>query len=114
ITLMNIKEFVGKFKNHPVLFVGTGLSLRYLNNAYNWDGILKTICNKVYNDDEKYLDLKAKYIIDNGVFDFPQIGGEIEKDFNTFLQNDRNGEYKHINDQYYELLTNGKRISRFK
>lgn len=111
---MNIKEYVGRFKSHPVLFIGTGLSLRYLNNSYNWDCLLKVICNKVYTNEEKYLDLKAKYIIDNNVFDFPKIGGEIEKDFNTFLQNDRNGEYKYINDQYYELLNNGKRISRFK
>lgn len=27
---MDIQEFVSKYKNHPVLFVGTGFSLRYL------------------------------------------------------------------------------------
>lgn len=27
---MNIQEFISNYHNHPVLFVGTGLSLRYL------------------------------------------------------------------------------------
>ena len=40
---MNIKDFVSNFSNHPVLFVGAGLSLRYLKNAYTWDGLLKKI-----------------------------------------------------------------------
>ena len=33
---LNIDEFVMQFKNHPVLFVGTGLSMRYLKNSYSW------------------------------------------------------------------------------
>ncbi|WP_367769190.1 SIR2 family protein [Flavobacterium sp. WC2421] len=111
---MNIKEFVGKFKSHPVLFIGTGVSLRYLNNSYSWDSLLKSICKIIYSNEEKYLDIKAKYIIDNGVFDFPKIGFDIEEDFNQFLMDNRNGDYKQINDQYYESIANGKPISRFK
>lgn len=111
---MNIKEFVGKFKSHPVLFIGTGVSLRYLNNSYSWDSLLKSICRIIYSNEEKYLDIKAKYIIDNGVFDFPKIGFDIEEDFNQFLMDNRNGDYKQINDQYYESIANGKPISRFK
>ena len=30
---MNIQEFISNYHNHPVLFVGTGLSLRYLKVA---------------------------------------------------------------------------------
>ena len=33
---MNIQEFISNYHNHPVLFVGTGLSLRYLENSYSW------------------------------------------------------------------------------
>lgn len=32
---MNNKDFIVKYKNHPVLFIGTGMSLRYLNNSYS-------------------------------------------------------------------------------
>ena len=55
---MNIKEFVGKFKSHPVLFIGTGVSLRYLNNAYSWDSLLRSISKIIYSNEEKYLDSK--------------------------------------------------------
>ena len=41
---MDIKDFVAKFTNYPVLFVGTGLSLRYLKNSYSWDKLLEKIC----------------------------------------------------------------------
>lgn len=111
---MNIKEFVGQFKSHPVLFVGTGLSLRYLNNSYNWDNLLKNICKIVHDNEEKYLDIKAKHLVDNGVFDFPKIGGEVEIIFNEFLGENRNGTLKHINDEYYASIEKGKPISRFK
>lgn len=111
---MNIKEFVGSFKSHPVLFVGTGLSLRYLNNSHNWDSLLKSIYKIVDTNDEKYLDIKAKYIIDNNVFDFPKIGTDVENIFNHYLKENRNGTLKNINDEYYKSIKNGKPISRFK
>ncbi|WP_162926979.1 SIR2 family protein [Flavobacterium psychrotrophum] len=111
---MNIKEFVSGFKSHPVLFVGTGLSLRYLNNAFNWDELLKSTCKIVDKNEENYLDIKAKHIIDNGVFNFPSIGSDVEKLFNQFLTENRNGALKDINDEYYKSIENGKPISRFK
>lgn len=40
---MDIREFISKFKNHPVLFIGTGMSLRYLENSFSWDALLKRI-----------------------------------------------------------------------
>lgn len=36
---MHIGDFIKNFTNHPVLFVGTGLSLRYLENSFTWDGL---------------------------------------------------------------------------
>ena len=56
---MNIQEFFANYKNHPVLFIGTGISLRYLNNAYTWDGLLKKISFDLYGNNEHYLDIKA-------------------------------------------------------
>lgn len=29
---MQVQEFIGNLRNHPVMFIGTGLSLRYLEN----------------------------------------------------------------------------------
>ncbi|MFD2602649.1 SIR2 family protein [Flavobacterium suzhouense] len=111
---MNIREFVSGFKTHPVLFVGTGLSLRYLNNAFNWDELLKSACKIVNDNEEKYLDIKAKHIVDNGVFNFPKIGSDVEQLFNQFLTENRNGSLKDINDEYYKSIESGKPISRFK
>jgi hypothetical protein len=31
---MKIEEFISNYKNHPVLFIGTGISLRYLKKDY--------------------------------------------------------------------------------
>ena len=57
---MDIFEFVSSYKNHPVLFVGTGLSLRYLNNSFNWEGLLKYVAIDLYGTDEKFYDMKNK------------------------------------------------------
>lgn len=55
---MTIHDFVSKFSNHPILFVGTGMSLRYLRNSYTWDSLLSKIALELYGSDEKYLDIK--------------------------------------------------------
>ncbi|KXY42464.1 hypothetical protein AT265_09160 [Bacillus cereus] len=52
---------IRKFTNHPVLFVGTGLSLRYLENSFTWDGLLFYISNKIKGSNEFCYDLKSKY-----------------------------------------------------
>lgn len=111
---MEIKDFVSKFNSHPVLFVGTGMSLRYLKDSFTWDSVLEKICNIVYQDEEYYLDIKAKCTLNNGGFDYPGIASIIEKAFNEKLQNERNGEFSSINDLYYKTIKDGKPISRFK
>ena len=40
---MDIKDYISNFTNHPVLFVGTGISLRYLKNSFTWDSLLERI-----------------------------------------------------------------------
>lgn len=62
---MEIGEFVNNFKNHPILFVGTGISLRYLENSFTWDGLLSYISNQLKGNDEFYYDLKYKYQVEN-------------------------------------------------
>ncbi|AKE25859.1 MULTISPECIES: SIR2 family protein [Bacillus] len=110
---MEIGEFVNNFKNHPILFVGTGISLRYLENSFTWDGLLSYISNQLKGNDEFYYDLKYKYQV-NGEYDYPKIATDLEREFDLILQTDRNGKFKKINDRFYENIKKGVNISRFK
>ena len=110
---MNIKEFFAQYKTHPVLFVGTGLSLRYYKNSYTWDGLLKYVVEQYSGNDEHYLDLKST-CQKNGVFDYPKLGGLVEKEFNEHASQDRNGKFKSVNDVFYAEMQKGNNISRFK
>lgn len=110
---MNIKDFIAKYKNHPVLFIGTGMSLRYLKNSYSWDGLLCKIAFDLKGNDEYYFDVKSNNFND-GKYSYESIAHEIEKEFNTQLVNDRNGKFKNINDIFYNNMKCGISISRFK
>lgn len=109
-----IESFISNYTNHPVLFIGTGLSLRYVENSYNWDELLLSICNSTIGNEERYYDIKAKYQYNNGEYDYALIGSELEQLFNEQLKEDRYGEFKEINDIYYELMKEGENTSRLK
>lgn len=112
---MNIKEFISKYKNHPILFIGTGLSLRYLNNSYSWDKLLEKICLDFKN--EKYfLELKHKYSKNS---DLSKVAEKIEKDFERSFEKIRKRNLfeitdEEITDEYYKRLKEGNPTSRFK
>ena len=110
---MDISTFISSFKNHPVLFVGTGMSLRYLENSYTWEGLLEYIAHELFGNDEKYLDIKANHLC-NGEYRYDEIATDIERIFNEELGKDRNGKFKHINDIFYNQMKNGIQLSRFK
>ena len=110
---MNIADFVKQFRNHPVLFVGTGMSLRYLKNSFSWDDLLKKICFELNGNNEYYYDVKSNHCYD-GKFKYDEIASDIEKEFNARLVSDRNGKFKEINDLFYNNMEKGINISRFK
>ena len=110
---MNIWEYISNYKNHPVLFVGTGISLRYLSNSYTWDGLLSKISHDLTGNKEFYLDLKSRCQI-NGKYKYDKIGGELESCFNDSLSKDRNGKFKEVNDVFYENMEKGINLSRLK
>lgn len=110
---MKVREFISGYRNHPVLFLGTGVSLRYLNTSYTWDGLLRHISTELKGNGEYYLDVKASCEVD-GRYDFPKMASLIEKDFNEALLTDRNGKFKEINDFFYESMEKGVNHSRFK
>ena len=50
---MDIYEFVKGFKTHPVLFIGSGFSKRYLG-LENWEELLKKFIFDISDDEFKY------------------------------------------------------------
>lgn len=110
---MHINEFISSYKNHPVLFVGTGVSLRYMKESHTWDGLLRKIAFELKGNTEYYLDLKSQ-CENGGVFDYSKIAAKLELDFNSALREDRNGKFKNINDIFYLKMEDGNNLSRFK
>ena len=110
---MNIKEFISKYRNHPVLFIGTGISLRYLTYSYTWDQLLNKIANDISGNDEFYLDIKSS-CQENGKYKYDKIATLLEKEFNEYLKTNRSGELKRINDIFYDKMKVGMNLSRFK
>lgn len=110
---MQIEKFIKKFKNHPVLFVGAGLSFRYLDDSYRWDDLLKKIAFESMGSNEYYYDLKSRYLDENG-YRYDKIASSLEKDFNELLIANRDGKFKYINDLFYQNMENNINISRFK
>lgn len=110
---MDIADFIRQFQNHPVLFVGTGMSMRYLKNSYSWDGLLKKICYELKGNDEYYYDVKSNHY-ENGEYAYDEIATDIEMEFNDTLVKDRNGKFKEINDLFYSNMGKGINVSRFK
>lgn len=111
---MDIKSFISKYKNHPVLFIGTGFSLRYLENSFSWEGLLKYISYELTGNEEYFLDLKSKFQKEDKSYSFEKIATELEILFNEKLSLDRNGKFKEVNDIFYENMSQNKNVSRFK
>ena len=110
---MQIKEFIARYNNHPVLFIGTGLSLRYLKNSYSWDNLLKQIILDTTGNEEDYLNIKSRHQ-KYGHYKNPEIAQEVETFFNQSLEKDRNGHFKSVNDRFFDGMKKGENISRFK
>ena len=110
---MNVQEFVKKFRNHPIMFIGTGLSLRYLSTAFSWEDLLKKVAYEFNPNEEYYLDIKSECMNSSGC-DFSKMATRLEIDFNKYLQSNRNGKFKSVNDTFYENMKNGVNVSRFK
>lgn len=110
---MNIHDFFEHYTNHPVLFIGTGISLRYLSSSYTWDSLLKKISFDIHGIDEPYLDIKSDCQQD-GKYKYEEIASKIEFQFNEHLKKNRNGKFKGVNDLFYEYMNKGINLSRFK
>lgn len=75
---MNIKEFFSTYHTAPILFVGTGMSLRYLNGSLSWKQLLESIMVKAKEPEKTYLDF-TKECFKEGEIDNPMLGELISK-----------------------------------
>ncbi|CAO98281.1 SIR2 family protein [Erwinia tasmaniensis] len=111
---MNINDFVRNYKNHPVLFVGTGFSLRYLTESFSWDALLKRVVIDLRGNVEEYFDIRYRHQYD-GKVNYEKVASDIEDLFNTEVSNDRYGPFSFINDEFYkDMEAGGGGRSRFK
>ena len=107
---MKVNEFISQYKNHPIVFMGAGMTQRYYKNAYNWDQLLSKLCYDLTEDEERYLNLKYE-----NKNDLPLIASVLENEYDIVLKKDRNGKFKHINDVFFERLKSNKpQCSRMK
>ena len=113
---MKIDKFIANYKNHPVLFIGTGFSLRYLKNSFNWNDLLQHICMELTDNEEIFLDMKSKAKDSSGLYSNEKIATDLETLFNETLgtKESRNGKFKKTNDSFYAHMKEDTSISRFK
>ena len=110
---MNIKEFISNYKNHPILFIGTGISLRYLKSSYTWDALLRKVATDLSGNEEYYLDLKSA-CEESGKYRYDKIASLLDEKFTKTLVSDREGKFKTVNDKFYELMNSGVNVTRMK
>lgn len=110
---MNIKDFIKSYSNHPILFIGSGFSIRYLENSFNWENLLKKISYDLKGNNEFFFDLKHDCFFD-GKYNYAIMASKLEKEFDHDLRNNRDGDFSWINDKYYELAEKDELCSRMK
>lgn len=110
---MDVQEFVLNYHNYPVLFIGAGLSLRYLENSYSWDDLLRKVAIDLYSSEEPYIDIRSRCVKSDHQ-DNAAIASILEDEFDRILRKDRNGKFKYINEQFYSSAKKGIQASRFK
>lgn len=106
---MDIKDYVKQFTNHPILFVGTGFSMRYIENSFSWDELLEHAADELKGDESYYLDLKYKYR-----HSYPRIATSIEKEFDRVLMENTVERFNDTNKQFYDYIKKDIHVSRFK
>ncbi|UYF76582.1 SIR2 family protein [Acinetobacter ursingii] len=108
---MQLSEFFSGMRNHPILFLGTGFSLRYLKKSYTWYDLLKKISDDLYGDPRKFLDIVDSCYV-GGKSSLELVAEKLESQFNEMSANDPF--FNEINDIFYENMEKGIRYSRFK
>lgn len=116
---MYLNEFFQQVKNHPILFLGTGFSLRYLKESYTWEGLLQRVADDLFYDEDNpnwqrdYLRLKSRCFVNEHV-SFELVAQELESIFNaTVIDNDKKI-FNGVREQYFDSIDKNKKFSAFK
>lgn len=67
------------YRNHPILFVGAGFSMRYLSISYSWPALLEKISIDLTNSNELYKDLVRENSNKDGIVDLPKVATQLEQ-----------------------------------
>lgn len=111
---MKINDFFLGYRNHPIIFVGAGFSMRYLSVSYSWPALLEKVCIDLTGDNELYKDLVRENSNKDGDANLPAVASSLESIFDARLKEDRHGKFKEINDEFYRSDDVSSNLSRFK
>lgn len=116
---MKIEQFINRFQNHPILFIGTGISLRYLENSYSWGNLLKTISENISGNTFHFQDLKNQaYSNETKSYDYAKIATILEKELDDVaeykLGTTKPDYINQINRVYYDSMEKEVHASRMK
>jgi len=90
--IQNIKDYVGEFKRAPFLFVGSGMSRRYLN-IEDWNGLL--------NKFTKSIGVDYQYLLSSAEQNLPSVASELAERFHSkWWEND---EYERSRKKYKNI-----------
>lgn len=85
---MNFIETLVKNNQYPIIFIGSGITQRYFQNAPTWEGLLKKLWNVLYEEDlyySKYHELESKY---NNQFEvYTKLATELEQEIDNAFYN---------------------------
>ena len=106
---MTLAEIVNGFKTTPFLFVGSGISRRYLDLP-NWEGLLKHFATQIRDDEFAYQYYVNKASAGDSSMILPRVASLIENDFNEEWFS--NPAKRHLNEKELESIAND--VSPFK
>ena len=107
-----IVDKISKLNRHPFLFVGSGLTKRYLETE-TWEDLLKHLITHISENSLKYSEYanEVKGLIEDSTYTkFPKIASLLENDYNRAVFKDEKFEYFRKN--HIALIEDG--ISPFK
>ncbi len=106
---MTVKQFISKFDNHPILFMGAGVAKRYNESAPLWDGLLREISEQVWENNEQYNIIKYEH--QNNLL---TIAETLEKEYNKKCLNSPNDKMLDIRATFMSMSEKGESCSPFK
>ncbi|WP_047685057.1 MULTISPECIES: SIR2 family protein [Xenorhabdus] len=88
-------DTIFNFKNYPIVFIGSGMSKRYLENSPTWQDLLEEYWNKIDDNNINFYnylsEIKEKYIEENNGLDldhkvYADAATNIEREYNKLFK----------------------------